>query len=131
MQKAANNYRTWRRGELDFLRANPNVPVKKLAEMLQRTDYAVAFKRRQLGIKRGSKTVKMDYSKECRQTLCARCGTSILRCPWLRWLKPVPGWLATPTIVESHSVQIDSFCVHECPLYESEAKNRKREAVQC
>ena len=131
MQKAINHYKPWRQGELDFLCANPSMPVKKLAEMLGRTAQSVEFKRLQVGIKHG--TVPMAYGRQYRQTLCWQCVTPILRCPWMGCLAPVPGWLATPSRIESpnQNTQMNSFCVHECPLYEDAANYKTKEAAQC
>lgn len=53
-----------------------------------------------------------------KETLCWYCkwaGRKDDKCPWACDFKPVPGWNATPTTI---SDVIDSYDVHECPLFE-------------
>lgn len=54
-------------------------------------------------------------------TICWNCAKACRKCPWSRNFEPVDGWNATPTKVYSaEGVFIDSFIVHECPLFEEE-----------
>lgn len=60
-----------------------------------------------------------------KDTICCKCKWSAgkdKKCPWAAKFEPVPGWEATPTKVradvKSVHKTIDSFIVHECPLFE-------------
>ena len=63
-----------------------------------------------------------------KDTLCWTCEWAAgkdKKCPWSSKFQPVPGWNADPTKIQVAPTNgndkrhiIDSFIVHECPLYE-------------
>ena len=62
-----------------------------------------------------------------KDTLCWWCkNTNANDCPWFsRKEEPVPGWVATPTTLKvgrarckEQIIEIRSYRVHECPLFE-------------
>ena len=64
-------------------------------------------------------------------TLCWKCkNTNAIVCPWFsKKEEPVPGWVATPTIIKSQYrgsetgvVEVRSYIVHECPLFEPDRR---------
>lgn len=59
-------------------------------------------------------------------TLCWTCQNAYNGCPWSRNFEPVPGWQATPTKIKMGESYIDSFQVHECPMFQGDKPNYKR-----
>ena len=54
---------------------------------------------------------------QTKDTLCWSC-SRVTECEWGQVSKPVPGWVATPTIIrQSNCPDIKSFLVQECPKY--------------
>lgn len=60
-----------------------------------------------------------------KDTICWECEWAAgkdKKCPWATKFEPVPGWNATPTTVKADSVslhkEVNSFIVHDCPLFE-------------
>lgn len=51
---------------------------------------------------------------------CARCtGDPNKQCPWVQRFRPVPGWEATPEILQNASAGAQkTFTITDCPLYE-------------
>lgn len=62
-------------------------------------------------------------------SLCQFCENSVPSiykeqgCSWSRFLKPVEGWKATPTIMGNPLKKglVTSFCVHECPKFKQDS----------
>lgn len=52
--------------------------------------------------------------------ICVDCQNPINTCSWEREFKPVPGWIATKTIVKVQGYlagQTESYDIHFCPLF--------------
>ena len=57
-----------------------------------------------------------------KHTLCWECAKACGRCAWSREFKPVPGWVAQPTIINNNALRYKgrytpSFHVIECPEF--------------
>lgn len=63
----------------------------------------------------GRKGLKKINHKQ--ETLCWSCKKACGKCSWSKSFKPVKGWKATPTKIRNGSGMIDSFFIHECPLF--------------
>ena len=60
-----------------------------------------------------------------KDTLCWECERAAgkdKKCPWATKFEPVPGWNATPTKIKADKLSVhqtlDSFIVHECPMFQ-------------
>jgi len=62
---------------------------------------------------------------EVHKTLCWDCENAVEPeiCPWCGSGSPVPGWVATPTLLKCNHVakHKDSFFVTYCPLFKRDA----------
>ncbi len=66
--------------------------------------------------------------KDCRErrasdpeyisTLCWGCKNALGGCPWSARFEPVPGWDAVATVIEGNYIQVPSYHVRACPLFE-------------
>jgi len=66
----------------------------------------------------------MAERKAVQHSICWNCERSCSGCPWSRRFEPVPGWIATPTIIHMHGYGImESFRVDACPLFKEDAKD--------
>lgn len=60
----------------------------------------------------------MGTKKDKSGTKCWTCANALGGCSWSRRFKPVRGWKATPTLINTQYVGgTPSFEVHECPEY--------------
>ena len=48
---------------------------------------------------------------------CWTCKNACGRCEWSREFKPVPGWIAEKTFIESNGEYADSYKIIYCPKY--------------
>ena len=63
------------------------------------------------------KQIKTDYTKE-EFTKCWTCQNACNNgCSWSRSFKPVEGWKAEKTYIESNGIFAESYNVIECPKY--------------
>lgn len=63
-----------------------------------------------------------------KETLCWDCEKALGYCPWSERFDPVPGWNATPTkipLYDGNGGYMDSFLVHECPMFVPDCKGVK------
>lgn len=64
-------------------------------------------------------------SKPNEETLCFSCENALCNCTWSQRFKPVPGWVATPTVIKRGEEPIHSFHVHQCPMYKPDQPRTK------
>lgn len=57
-------------------------------------------------------------------SLCWKCKNATGFCPWSQNFEPVEGWKAEATIIkESQCVEIESYNILECPLFEADERS--------
>lgn len=49
---------------------------------------------------------------------CTTCKNAVCGCEWSEEFKPVPGWVAEPTIIGRLSYNIPSYRIISCPKYD-------------
>lgn len=54
-------------------------------------------------------------------SLCWDCQNACSGCDWSRSLEPIPGWTATPTVINHQSGPEDSYIVWDCPMFKRDA----------
>lgn len=69
----------------------------------------------------------MSEHKSKTSTLCWKCKRALDNsCEWCRDYQPVPGWEATPTLVngtmKNRRKPVSSYCVHSCPKFINDSK---------
>lgn len=48
---------------------------------------------------------------------CWTCKNACGGCEWSRYFKPVPGWIAEKTFIESNGEEAESYKIISCPKY--------------
>jgi len=56
--------------------------------------------------------------------LCWTCKNACGGCSWSREGKPVEGWTAEPTHIETNRYYADSYKILKCPQYEEEVRRK-------
>lgn len=57
------------------------------------------------------------YEQE-ESTLCWNCANAVGGCSWSQSFEPVEGWDAVPCIIRGNGIEVPSFRVLSCPLFE-------------
>lgn len=61
---------------------------------------------------------EMSYRRlEEDKQLCWRCKKACGGCNWSKYLKPVDGWTAEPTIIKDSMGDIPSYMIKKCPEF--------------
>ena len=61
---------------------------------------------------------RSPYKPGYQPQICWNCGNYAGGCEWADKFEPVPGWDATPTIVDSGAERYaKSYCIRECPKF--------------
>lgn len=65
---------------------------------------------------------KKNSMKRQPDSICWDCKKATGFCSWSREFKPVEGWEADKTLItgqgcDGRQIIVDSYCVHQCPLF--------------